>query len=63
MFNVLDTNSDKNINASEWKQKVKAMHLGLDEEEIMALFRKLDKNHSNSISYQEIAEMFHEINT
>ena len=63
MFNVLDTNSDKNIAASEWKQKVRAMHLGLDEDEIMALFRKMDKNHSNTISYQEISEMFHEINT
>ena len=51
MFNVLDTNSDKNIAAAEWKQKVRAMHLGLDEDEIMALFRKLDKNHSNTISY------------
>lgn len=63
MFNVLDTNSDKNIASNEWSKKVRAMHLGLDDEEIMALFRKLDKNHSNSISYQEISEMFHEINT
>ncbi len=39
------------------------MHIRLDEEEIAALFRNIDRNNNQSISYNEIIESFSAINT
>jgi Ca2+-binding EF-hand superfamily protein len=39
------------------------MHMRLDDEEANALFRHLDLNHDGSISYNELVEMFSNINT
>lgn len=63
IFAVLDTESNKAITLSDFKQKVKAMHMRLDDEEANALFRHLDLNNDGSISYNELVEMFSNINT
>jgi len=63
IFAVLDTESNKAITLPDFKQKVKAMHMRLDDEEANALFRHLDLNHDGSISYNELVEMFSNINT
>ena len=44
LFNVIDTNSDMTLGKSEFKQKLRALHVGLLEEEFEALFQELDRN-------------------
>ena len=63
IFAVLDTDSSKNIDASEFKRKIRAMNMGLDEEEIIALFKAMDMNNDGVISYDELVNMFQSINT
>lgn len=63
IFAVLDTDSNKIITAQEFKQKVRAMHMRLDDDELNALFRHFDINNDGSISYNELVEMFAGLNT
>lgn len=63
IFVVLDTDSNKLITIQEFKSKVRAMHMRLDEDEANALFRHLDINNDGSISYNELVEMFSGLNT
>lgn len=44
LFNVIDSNADKSLSKSEFKQKLRGLHVGLVEEEYEALFANLDKN-------------------
>lgn len=44
LFNVIDTNADQSLSKAEFNSKMKALHLNLKEDEIDALFRKLDIN-------------------
>lgn len=39
------------------------MNMGLDEEEIIALFKAMDMNNDGVISYDELVNMFQSINT
>lgn len=63
IFAVLDTDSSKNIDCAEFKRKIRAMHMGLDEEEIIAIFKAMDMNNDGVISYDELVNMFQSINT
>jgi Ca2+-binding EF-hand superfamily protein len=63
IFAVLDTDSNKLITAQEFKQKVRAMHMRMDDDEINALFRHFDINNDGSISYNELVDMFAGLNT
>ena len=63
MFAIMDTNSDSEIAFPEFKQKMRAMHIALDEEEQQAFFRKLDINNSGSIDFDEFVNEFSAINT
>jgi Ca2+-binding EF-hand superfamily protein len=63
LFSVLDTDSNKRIDMNEFKNKMRQLHTGLDEEEMNVLFRSMDRNSDRSIAYGELVEMFSEINT
>ena len=51
LFNVIDSNSDSSLSKSEFKQKMRALHMGLEEEKLESLFRDLDVNGDAKISY------------
>lgn len=63
MFAIMDTNSNSEISFPEFKQKMRAMHIQLDEDECAAIFRKLDINNSGDISFDEFVNEFASINT
>ena len=56
LFNVIDSNSDNTLSKAEFKQKMRALHMGLEEEELEALFRDLDVNSDAKISYNEFVK-------
>ena len=63
LFNVIDSNSDKKLNKSEFKQKMRALHLDLQEEELEALFNDIDIDNDKYIIYDEFIQRFSAINT
>lgn len=63
IFAILDTDSSQSIDFVEFKRKIKALHMNLDEEEMASIFKSMDINGSNSINYSELVEMFASINT
>ena len=63
MFRVLDADSTGAMELPEFKNKIKGLHMNLDEEEVMAIFRHLDINSSGAITYAELVEQFSAINT
>lgn len=63
LFNVIDTNSDKSLSKQEFKQKLRGMRLNLSEEELESLFRDLDVDGNNVVSYNEFIKQFTAINT
>ncbi len=63
MFALIDTNSDSEITFPEFRQKMRAMHLVLDDEELKAIFHRLDVNGDHSINYDEFVNEFANINT
>ena len=63
MFAIIDTNSDSSVSLPEFKQKMRAMHIQLTEDESSAFFRKLDINNSNSIDFDEFVNEFATLNT
>jgi len=63
LFNVIDTDSDKKLTRTEFKQKMRGLHLNLAEEELEGLFRNLDRNNDGAIAYDEFIEQFAAINT
>ena len=62
LFNVIDTNADQSLNKSEFKQKLRGLHVGLLEEEFEALFQELDKKQTGQVSYDEFLRLFSKIN-
>lgn len=62
LFNVIDTNADQSLSKGEFNQKMKALHLGLKDDEIDALFKKLDINGDGSITYEEFMSSFASVN-
>jgi len=40
----LDTDSNNKIDLAEFKSKIKAMHMPLDNDEMTSLFRQMDAN-------------------
>ena len=56
LFNILDTNSDDTLNKGEFSQKLRALHIGIEEGEIESLFKHLDKNKNGEISYAEFVQ-------
>ena len=63
MFSILDTDSNTRITKSEFRQKMRALHMQLDDEEIGAIFRSLDMNLDGAVGYAELVEQFAAINT
>ena len=63
IFAVLDTDSSKQISRTEFRQKLKAMHMRLDDDEILGLFKHLDSNGDGAVGYAELVEVFSAINT
>lgn len=63
MFSILDTDSNTRITKSEFRQKMRALHMQLDDEEIGAIFRSLDMNSDGAVGYAELVEQFAAINT
>lgn len=58
LFSVLDTNSDDSLNKGELSQKLRALHIGIEEGEIESLFKHLDKTNCGEISYAGFVEVF-----
>ena len=63
LFNVIDSNSDNQLSKQEFKQKMRGLHMGLDEPELDVLFKDLDINGDGYISYNEFIKQFTAINT
>jgi hypothetical protein len=58
LFKVLDTDSDKRLELNEFKNKLGALGLKLDDADQTLLFNSLDKNKNGSITYQEFCQEF-----
>ena len=63
LFNVIDSNSDNRLTRQEFKHNLRALSVGLAEEEIEELFKDLDVNHDGNISYDEFIKQFTAVNT
>ena len=51
LFKLIDTNSDSQLSATEFKLKLKALQTPLDESEMQQLFQLLDKSGKGIIDY------------
>ena len=62
---MLDSNSDRQLSRQEFvgAMKNKSSHIGLDAEELVALFEHLDKNRDGKIGLADFLETFSAINT
>ena len=56
LFNVIDTNSDNQLSKAEFKQKLRALHIGLEEEEMEGLFQDLDARRAGYVTYNSFVE-------
>ena len=56
IFRVIDANSSGQIDFAEFKTRVRALHMPLEDDEIIAIFKSMDKDNSNTISYAELCE-------
>jgi hypothetical protein len=63
LFQVIDSNSDSRLARSEFKLKMRGLHVGLEEEELEAMFNDLDANKDQHISYHEFIGQFAAVNT
>lgn len=63
IFAVLDTDSNKQIDFVEFKKKIRALHMRMEDDEIASIFRSMDTNNDGNIAYNELVEMFSGINT
>ena len=63
LFNVLDSNSDTSLSKGEFFNKLSALELKLEKNELEALFNHLDKNKSGDITYNEFISEFSQVNT
>ena len=63
LFALVDTNSDSEVALPEFRRKMRAMHVMLEEDETTAFFKTLDRNNSATISFDEFISEFAAINT
>lgn len=49
IFAVLDTDSNKLIDFVEFKKKIRALHMRLEDDEIASIFRSMDINNDGNI--------------
>ena len=63
MFAVIDADSSGAMELPEFRNKIRGLHMNLDDEEATAIFRHLDLNNDGSITYAELVEAFSTINT
>jgi|TARA_B110000285_G_C15116843_1_gene614635 Ca2+-binding EF-hand superfamily protein len=63
LFQVIDSNSDSQLAKAEFKQKMRGLHMGLEEEELEAMFNDLDVNRDGHVSYNEFIGQFTAVNT
>ena len=56
LFSILDTNSDKSLDLTEFMRKMTATHIKLDNDELKSLFRLLDVNNSGKITFAELVD-------
>jgi len=63
MFALMDTNSDSKIALPEFRRKMRAMHVMLEEDEANAFFRTIDINGSGTLDFEEFVNEFAAINT
>lgn len=62
VFAILDRNVNDSISISEFRSQIHQMKMNLEEDEIMALFKSIDVNNSQSITYNELIEKFDKFN-
>jgi Ca2+-binding EF-hand superfamily protein len=63
IFAILDTDSNKKIDFTEFKKKIRSLHMRMEDDEIASIFRSMDANNDGNIAYNELVEMFSAINT
>ena len=63
IFAIIDTNSDKNISLPEFRSKIRAMHIPLDQEESDSIFQHIDVDGSGTIDLNELITEFSDLNT
>lgn len=59
----MDTDSSKGIAFEEFKNKTRMLKMEMSDDEIGALYKHIDTNGDNNITYQEFVEKFQRINT
>lgn len=62
VFTLIDSNTSNSISFSEFRFKIKMLHMHIDDEEIMALFKSIDINNSKTIAYDELIDFFRNLN-
>jgi Ca2+-binding EF-hand superfamily protein len=55
-FRIADDDGNKQLDFSEFKKACLETGMDLDKDELMALFRYFDKDHSNSIDFEELLQ-------
>lgn len=63
VFAILDSDGNKSITVNEFRSKIKALHIPMEDDEVYALYAALDANKDGNIDYGELVEMFVEVNT
>ena len=58
MFAILDSNSNNSLSFQEFRAKVYSLDMRLEEEEILALYKSLDKNGNQLITFDELIDKF-----
>lgn len=51
LFKLIDTNSDQQLTINEFKQKLKALQVPLDDSELHSLFQHIDRGSKGIIDY------------
>jgi Ca2+-binding EF-hand superfamily protein len=54
----MDTDSSKGIAFEEFKNKTRMLKMEMDDDEITALYKHIDTNGDNNVTYQEFVEKF-----
>jgi Ca2+-binding EF-hand superfamily protein len=54
----MDTDSSKGIAFEEFKNKTRMLKMEMTDEEMVVLYKAIDKNGDNNVSYQEFVEYF-----
>lgn len=63
LFALIDTDSNSEVTLAEFRRKMRAMHVMLEEEEASAFFRTIDKNNDGKFNFDEFVNEFSTINT